>query len=117
MDCPVIIFGDHTRIFKYVDFSFAIGADGTQIIIPNIKKFVPKFFYFLLLNLNIENLGYSRHFKILKMKKLIIPPMDEQKKIVAKLSAVQEYKKQLLEQKTKLKELFDSVLSKSMNGE
>ncbi len=110
----VIIFGDHTRIFKYIDFNFAIGADGTQIIIPISKIIIPKFFYFQMLNLKINNLGYSRHFKILKTKKIIIPPLKTQKQIVAKLSAVQDYKKQLLEQKVKLKELFDSALCKSM---
>ncbi|MBU2578920.1 restriction endonuclease subunit S [Patescibacteria group bacterium] len=116
IDSPVIIFGDHTRIFKYVDFNFAIGADGTQIIIPN-AKFFPKFFYFLMLNLKINNLGYSRHFKLLKIKKLIIPPLKTQQQIVAKLSAVQDYKIKLLAQRTKLKELFESVLHKSMSGE
>ena len=114
MDSPVIIFGDHTRIFKYADFNFAIGADGTQIIIPTPKKFIPKFFYFSMLNLKINNLGYSRHFKLLKTKKLVIPPLKTQKQIVTKLSAVQDYKKQLLGQKAKLKELFDSALAKSM---
>ena len=117
IDYPVIIFGDHTRIFKYVDFNFAIGADGTQIIIPNPKKFIPKFFYFLMLNLKINNLGYSRHFKLLKTKKLVIPPLQTQKQIVAKLSAVQTYKTRLAEQKAKLKELFESVLHKSMKNE
>ena len=116
IDSPVIIFGDHTRIFKYVDFNFAIGADGTQIIIPNPKKFIQKFFYFLMLNLKINNLGYSRHFKLLKTKKLIIPPLKTQKQIVEKLSAVQEYKKRLVDQKIKLKELFDSALHQSMRG-
>ena len=116
IDSPVIIFGDHTRIFKYADFNFTIGADGTQIIIPNPKKFIPKFFYFSMLNLKINNLGYSRHFKLLKTKKLVIPPLQTQKQIVAKLSAVQDYKKQLLGQKSKLKELFDSALAKSMSN-
>ena len=116
IDSPVIIFGDHTRIFKYIDFNFAIGADGTQIIIPDRKIIIPKFFYFLMLNLKINNLGYSRHFKILKTKKIINPPIKIQKQIVAKLSAVQDYKKQLLAQKSKLKELFDSVLAKSMKS-
>ena len=117
IDSPVIIFGDHTRIFKYIDFNFAIGADGTQIIIPDRKIIIPKFFYFLMLNLKINNLGYSRHFKILKTKKIIIPPIKTQKQIVEKLSAVQEYKNQLLAQKSKLKELFDSVLNKSFKEE
>jgi len=45
---------------------------------------------------------------------IALPPIEIQKQIVAKLSAVQDYKKQLLEQKVKFKELFDSVLSSSM---
>jgi len=38
------------------------------------------------------------------------------KQIVAKLSAAQDYKTQLLAQKSKLKELFDSTLAKSMSN-
>jgi len=48
--------------------------------------------------------------------KIPLPPLQIQKQIVAKLSAAQEYKSQLLAQKSKLKELFDSVLSKSMHS-
>lgn len=53
----------------------------------------------------------------LKQIKIPVPPIKYQKQIVAKLSAVQDYKKQLLEQKLKLKELFDSALQKSMRGD
>jgi len=45
-----------------------------------------------------------------------LPPMNEQKQIVAKLFAAQDYKTQLLAQKSKLKELFDSVLHKVFSG-
>ena len=48
--------------------------------------------------------------------KIPLPSLKVQKQIVAKLSAAQEYKSQLLAQKSKLKELFDSVLSKSMHS-
>jgi predicted nicotinamide N-methyase len=65
---------------------------------------------------NINNLGYSRRFKLLKTKKLIIPPLKTQKQIVAKLSAVQSYKKELLEQKIKLKELFERALHRAMTN-
>lgn len=47
--------------------------------------------------------------------KILLPPLKIQKQIVAKLSATQEYKKQLLAQKSNLKELFDSVFHKSFN--
>jgi len=32
---PVIVFGDHTRVLKYIQFPFAKGADGTQLIVSN----------------------------------------------------------------------------------
>ena len=34
---PVVIFGDHTRCIKFVDFPFAQGADGVKVLKP--KKF------------------------------------------------------------------------------
>ncbi len=49
--------------------------------------------------------------------KISLPPLQTQKQIVTKLSAAQDYKTQLLAQRSKLKELFDSVLHKSMNEE
>ena len=52
----------------------------------------------------------------LKNLKIPLPPIETQRKIVEKLSAVQEYKKKLLEQKQKLQELFESVLNKSFKG-
>ena len=63
-DLPVIIFGDHTRNFKYVTHIFAVGADGTKILKPT-KAFDPKFFYYYMKSLTIPSLGYSRHYKIL----------------------------------------------------
>ena len=43
IDRPVVIFGDHTRCFKFVDFDFVVGADGTQILAP-IDPIEPKFY-------------------------------------------------------------------------
>jgi restriction endonuclease S subunit len=55
--------------------------------------------------------------KNLEKTKIPLPPLETQQKIVEKLSAVQEYKKKLLDQKQKLQELFESVLNKSFKGE
>lgn len=44
---PLIIFGDHTRIFKFIDFPFAIGADGTKLIKPQ-SRFDARYFYYYL---------------------------------------------------------------------
>lgn len=85
---PLIVFGDHTRIFKYIDFSFAIGADGTKLIKPQ-NRFDARYFYYYLLSLNIPSKGYSRHYKTLKEKDISYPSLSEQKKIAAVLYKIQ----------------------------
>ena len=86
---PVIVFGDHTRIFKYVDFPFAAGADGTRLITPSSDRVDVRFFYYALCNITLRNLGYSRHFKLLKEQVVRFPEsLPEQRKIAAILSSV-----------------------------
>ena len=43
----MIIFGDHTRRIKFIDFKFAVGADGTKLLHP-FKSLSPKFFFYYL---------------------------------------------------------------------
>lgn len=88
-DLPLIIFGDHTRCFKYVDFPFVLGADGTKVLLPNKELYDPRFYYFALLALEIPSRGYNRHFTILNERSLPLPPLLEQKKIAHILSTVQ----------------------------
>ena len=80
-ETPVIIFGDHTRNVKYVNFDFIVGADGVKILKPTINS---KFAYYLTLynSKQIENRGYSRHFQYLKQQSWSIPSEKEQQKIV-----------------------------------
>jgi type I restriction enzyme, S subunit len=81
---PFVVFGDHTRAFKFVDFPFAIGADGTQLLKPR-EDFNPRFFYYACLQLPLPNRGYNRHFNLLKEQTLAKPPRLEQEKIAAVL--------------------------------
>lgn len=86
-DVPVIVFGDHTRCIKWIDFVFCPGADGVQVI-KTSKKLAPKFGYYLISNTEIPNLGYSRHMRELKEKNFRLPlDINEQQKIAAVLSA------------------------------
>ena len=85
---PIVIFGDHTRNFKYIDFDFVLGADGVKILKPN-ENVISKFLYYILQDLEIKNLGYSRHFKELRNKKIPLPPLSIQQEIVAEIDGYQ----------------------------
>ena len=76
-DFPVVVFGDHTRIVKYIDFPFIPGADGTKII--KSKELMTKYLYYSILYASsvIENRGYGRHFA--KLKEIIIPVTYKEK--------------------------------------
>jgi type I restriction enzyme S subunit len=105
-DLPLIIFGDHTRCLKYVDFPFILGADGTKVLLPNKKLYDPRFYYFALLALEIPSRGYNRHFTILNERSLPLPPLPEQKKIAHILSTVQraiEAQERIIQTTTELK--------------
>ena len=88
-DVPAIVFGDHTRVFKYVDRPFFIGADGVKILKPLLSDNV-LFWYYALCAANIENLGYSRHFKLLKEKSFLSPSHEDQASITQILETVDE---------------------------
>lgn len=104
INSPVVIFGDHTRVLKYVDFDFVVGADGVKILIP--KNFLKaKFLYYYLQWYKVPSLGYSRHYKLLKEISLPIPSLVEQERIVSELdllSGIIEKKKAQLKEYDKL---------------
>lgn len=85
----VVIFGDHTRIVKYVDFDFCVGADGVKVLQPN-NKLSAKYLYYVIKWSDIPSNGYSRHFKFLK-KIGIKYPKDKsiQQAIASELDTIQ----------------------------
>ncbi|WP_418706370.1 restriction endonuclease subunit S [Barnesiella intestinihominis] len=72
---PAVLFGDHSTNVKFLDFDFARGADGTQILYSSNKAVSQHYLYLAVSALQIPNPGYSRHFKYLKELPIIIPDL------------------------------------------
>lgn len=98
---PIVIFGDHTRVLKYIDFDFAVGADGVKILLP-IESLNAKFLMYYLKWYNIPSLGYSRHYKLLKEILVPCPSMQTQQSIVSELDLINEL---IAKKKAQLKDL------------
>lgn len=96
---PVVVFGDHTRALKYIDFDFVLGADGVKVLKP--KPFLhPRFFYYQLHTAKLASLGYARHYRLLKEHQVAFPAYAEQQRIV-----------------TVLDEAFESIATAKANAE
>lgn len=105
---PYIIFGDHTRRFKFVEKDFVLGADGTKVLKTKIDadhKYLFHFFKFI----KLEEAGYSRHYKFLKRTKVFVPPLAEQQRIAAILDTADHILKQRESAIAKLDQLAQSV--------
>ena len=118
---PVVIFGDHTRVFKYVDFPFALGADGTQLLYPNDEILDPHFFYYFLLNVKVPNKGYNRHYRYLREFSVVCPPLPEQRAIAHVLQTIQEAKstrqREIALERERKAALMDDLFSHGTKGE
>jgi type I restriction enzyme S subunit len=86
---PLIVFGDHTRAFKFIDMPFARGADGTQLLRPK-SGIDPLFFFYACRAIDLPGRGYNRHFTVLKEKEISLPVDEkEQRAIGAVLRSVE----------------------------
>ena len=107
-DVPVIIFGDHTRVLKYVDTPCFLGADGVKLLKARIPNPNYKYLYYALSSADIPNTGYNRHFKWLKEVDIPLLDADEQQKIVDVLDKISELIALRKEQLAKLDQLVKS---------
>lgn len=114
IDLPLIVFGDHSCTFKYVDFKFVRGADGTQLIKVDEEEILSEFLLYFLHAIQIENSDkYERHFKYLKNVQIPLPPISIQKRIVTECqnidTEVLEAKKQIVELQEEITDIVSRV--------
>tara|TARA_R110002096_G_scaffold282317_1_gene476334 strand:- start:1623 stop:2825 length:1203 start_codon:yes stop_codon:yes gene_type:complete len=116
---PFIVFGDHTRAFKFANFQFVPGADGVKIMKP--LGVDPKWCFYIFQAIKLPNKGYSRHFQYLKEAYVPVPPPEQQKHIVAKIeelfSHIDSGIEALKKAKQLLKQYRQSVLKAAVTGE
>ena len=111
---PVVIFGDHTRVLKYVDFDFVLGADGVKILQP-IDTINAKFFLYYLIASKIPSLGYSRHYKLLKELKVLLPPLSLQQDFASKIESIEKQKELITQSIKETETLFNSRMDYYFN--
>ena len=114
---PVIVFGDHTRILKYIQFPFAKGADGTQLIVSANKNMPQSLLYCGLVNIDLSNYHYARHFKYLKAESLLVPIIDLAKQFDEYAGDLFKRIQVLRDEISSATEARDRLLPKLMSGE
>ncbi|ANB01166.1 restriction endonuclease subunit S [Ectothiorhodospira sp. BSL-9] len=85
----------------------------------------PQYFYYFLLGNPVKTLGYARHFRLLKDIEVTIPPLPEQKRIVAILdeaftgiaTAVANTEKNLANARELFESYLDGVFSNLPSGQ
>ena len=116
--CPVggvIVFGDHTRIVKFIDVDFLIGADGTQLLAMRGTD-VAIFLFYQLSTKDIPNTGYNRHFKFLKDLTFKIPKPEEQHAIASVLSDMDTEIAALAQRRDKTRVIKQGMMQQLLTG-
>ena len=114
---PVIVFGDHTRILKYIQFPFAKGADGIQLIISDRDNMPQSLLYLSLIAVDLSNYHYARHFKYLKAESVLVPTQKIADEFDRLVSPMFNQVQKLRDKCNKLSQARDILLPRLMNGE
>ncbi len=121
-----VVFGDHTRAVKWIDFAFAVGADGTKVL-SAARRILPKYAYYAMVNLDIMDRGYNRHWTIVRDLRIPVPPLEVQREIVrvldqftqleAELEAELQARRRQYEHYRHLELTFDSTVPRVALGD
>jgi type I restriction enzyme S subunit len=105
---------------KFVDFDFALGADGTKVL--RAKAGVdPRFAYLQLLSKEIKSKGYARHMGELRKESFWLPSSQAQTLIVERVNKLLEQievgQSTLTQQAFHLENLRRSILHQAFTGQ
>ena len=118
LENPILLFGDHTRVLKLIDFDFIVGADGTKLLLPLLDNITAYLYYAIrYFIINMRTRGYSRHYQFIKNHILPLPPLEEQKRIVRRIEFLEPYVEEYDKAETELSvlnETFPEQIKKSI---
>ena len=112
---PVIVFGDHTRIVKYVDFPFVAGADGSRVFAAK-EGFLPAFLAMQLELQPIPNLGYSRHMREVRRLRFIAPPASLQRRYAERAESIRPLLKAQTSCRDNIESIWQTLLHHAFTG-
>ncbi len=114
-DAGVIVFGDHTCIVKYVDFSFLVGADGVQVI-SGREGCNTRFLSYVMSFFPVEPTGYNRHYGALREFVYSFPKQEEQTAIATILSDMDEEIQALEQRLNKTRQIKQGMMQELLTG-
>ncbi len=116
-ELPVIVFGDHTRILKFIDFPFACGADGTQLLRSNDERMPVSLFFYTLSAVELSDFAYARHFKFLKEELVVVPIAEVATAFSERVNPIKRQVRVLQQQSDNLRRTRDLLLPRLLSGQ
>ena len=114
-DC--VVFGDVTKVFKYINFPFAKGTDGTKIIRSINNRIPALILYYLIKDTKLPNKGFARYYSLLREIYVLVPSSDISEKFIAATKPIVSMIRANLEENYKLQITRDWLLPMLMNGQ
>ncbi|RFC39585.1 MAG: type I restriction enzyme, S subunit [Candidatus Nitrotoga sp. CP45] len=114
---PHVVFGDHTRAVKLVNFNYARGADGTQILLSESQRMPGYLMYQVVSDIDLSSYGYARHFKFLKESRIVLPERSVAQRYQDVVTPWFKKIKQSIFENQELSRLRDWLLPLLMNGQ
>ncbi len=110
-EIPCVLFGDHSRVVKYINQPFCIGADGVKLLKSKSLSLDSKFLYYDLLYHEIPNTGYNRHFKYLKQIQMTKAPLEKQQEFVAVAEQAEKAQAELKKSIATIEKVIESLIN------
>jgi type I restriction enzyme S subunit len=114
---PHIVFGDHTRAVKLVNFSYARGADGTQVLVSKSPQIPGYLLHQVVSDIDLSSYGYARHFKFLKESRVIFPEQNVAERYESIVTPWFERRRQAIFENIELTRLRDWLLPMLISGQ